>query len=143
MVWAVFTEYVASCQNICMSTMCVRVCSLTQSCLTLCNLMDSTRRPPGSSVHGIPQQEHLSRLPFPPLGNLLNPGIESMPLVPPELAGRIYLCTTWEAPQVKYLLLLSYWVRYDSLQPYVLQHTWLPCPSLSPGVCTNSCALSQ
>ena len=27
--------------------------------------------------------------------------------------------------------------------PHGLQHTRLPCPSLSPGVCSNSCPLSQ
>ena len=27
--------------------------------------------------------------------------------------------------------------------PYGLQYTRLPCPSLSPGVCSNSCPLSQ
>ena len=31
----------------------------------------------------------------------------------------------------------------DSLRPHGLQHTWLPRPSLSPGVCSNSCPLSQ
>ena len=31
----------------------------------------------------------------------------------------------------------------DSLQPYELQHTRLPCSSLSPRVCSNSCPLSQ
>ena len=30
----------------------------------------------------------------------------------------------------------------DSLWPHGLQHTRLPCPSLSPGVCSNSCPLS-
>ena len=29
------------------------------------------------------------------------------------------------------------------LQPHGLQHTRLPCPSLSPRVCSNSCPLSQ
>ena len=29
----------------------------------------------------------------------------------------------------------------NSLQPYGLQHTRLPCPSPSPGVCSNSCPL--
>ena len=29
----------------------------------------------------------------------------------------------------------------DSLQPHGLQHTRLPCPPLSPGVCSNSCPL--
>ena len=31
----------------------------------------------------------------------------------------------------------------SSLQPHELQHTRLPCPSLSPWVCSNSCPLSQ
>ena len=31
----------------------------------------------------------------------------------------------------------------DSLQIHGLQHTRLPCPSLSSGVCANSCPLSQ
>ena len=31
----------------------------------------------------------------------------------------------------------------DSLQPHGLQHTKLPCPSLSPRVCSNSCPLSR
>ena len=30
----------------------------------------------------------------------------------------------------------------DSLQPHGLQHIRCPCPSLSPGVCSNSCPLS-
>ena len=30
----------------------------------------------------------------------------------------------------------------DSLQTHRLQHTELPCPSLSPGVCSNSCPFS-
>ena len=29
-----------------------------------------------------------------------------------------------------------------SLQPHGLQHARLPCPSLSPGVCSNTCPLS-
>ena len=32
---------------------------------------------------------------------------------------------------------------FNSLQPHELQHTRLPCPSLSPGVCSDSCLLSQ
>ena len=31
----------------------------------------------------------------------------------------------------------------DSLQPHGLQHNSLPCPTLSSGVCSNSCPLSQ
>ena len=31
----------------------------------------------------------------------------------------------------------------DYLQPYGLQHSRLPCPSLTPEACSNSCPLSQ
>ena len=34
-------------------------------------------------------------------------------------------------------------VMSDSLRPQVLQHGSVPCPSPSPGVCSNSCPLSQ
>ena len=43
------------------------------SCVTLCHSMDCSL--PGSSVHGIPQARILV-LPFPPPGDLPNPGIE-------------------------------------------------------------------
>ena len=33
-------------------------------------------------------------------------------------------------------------VMSDSLQPHELQHTRLPCPSPTPGVCLNSCPSS-
>ena len=40
------------------------------------------------------------------------------------------------------LLLFSCSAMSDSLRPHGLQHTRLPCPSLSPRVCSNSCSLS-
>ena len=40
-------------------------------------------------------------------------------------------------------LLFSCSVMSDSLGPHGQQHARLPCPSVSPGVCSNSCALSQ
>ena len=36
-----------------------------------------------------------------------------------------------------------YSVMSDSLRPHGLQHTSLPCPSLSPGIYSDSCPLSQ
>ena len=39
------------------------------------------------------------------------------------------------------LLLFSCWVMSDSCQPHGLQHARSPCPSPSPRVCSNSCAL--
>ena len=41
------------------------------------------------------------------------------------------------------LLLFSHSIRPNSLRPYGLQHTRLPCPPLSPRVCSNSCPLSR
>ena len=41
------------------------------------------------------------------------------------------------------LLLFNCSVMSDSLQPHGLQHARLPCPSSSPGACSNSCPLSQ
>jgi len=41
------------------------------------------------------------------------------------------------------LFLFSCSVLSDSLQSHGLQHTRLPCPSPSPGVCSNSCPLSR
>ena len=37
----------------------------------------------------------------------------------------------------------SHLVMSDSLRPHGLQHTRLPCPSTTPGACSNSCPLSQ
>ena len=34
-------------------------------------------------------------------------------------------------------------VMSDSLRPHGMQHTRLPCPSPTPGACSNSCPLSQ
>ena len=46
----------------------------------------------------------------------------------------IFLCVTFVA-------IVCYQVMSNSLWPHGLQHTRLPCPSLSPGVCSNSCPL--
>ena len=50
----------------------MHMCVCAQSCLTLCDPMDGI--PPGSM--GFFRQEYWSRLPFPPPGNLPDPGIE-------------------------------------------------------------------
>ena len=43
---------------------------------------------------------------------------------------------------VRILLLCSHWAMPHHLLSQGLQHTRLPCPSPSPGVCSNSCPLS-
>ena len=45
-------------------------------------------------------------------------------------------------PKCSYLLLCDE-VMSESLQSHRLQHARRPCPSLSPGVCSDSCPLSQ
>ena len=40
-------------------------------------------------------------------------------------------------------LLFSHSGVSDSLRPHGLQHTTLPCPSLSPRACSNSCPFTQ
>ena len=55
--------------------------------------------PPGSSVHGILQTRALEWVAFPPPGGLPSPGIKSMYLLSPALAGGFFTSSaTWEAP---------------------------------------------
>ena len=58
----------------CSVCVCVCVCVCAQSCLTLCNPMDCSAS--GSSVLRFFKEEYWSRLLFPTLGNLLDPGIK-------------------------------------------------------------------
>ena len=58
-------------------------CFATKLCPDLCDPMDCS--PPGSSVHGIFQQEYWSGLLFPSPGDLPDPGIE--PKSPALVAG--------------------------------------------------------
>ena len=46
------------------------------------------------------------------------------------------------AEAITILWLFSCSVLSDCLQPHGLQHAWLPCPSLTPRACSNSCLLS-
>ena len=66
-----------------MSLFCVFV--VTQSCPTLCNPMDYS--PKGPLSMGFSRQECWNGLPFPPPGDLPNPGTEPMSLESPALAG--------------------------------------------------------
>ena len=57
-------------------------------CLTTCH--SSGLRPPRFLSMEFSRQEYSKRLPFPTPEDLLNPGIEPMPLVSPALAGRFF-----------------------------------------------------
>ena len=66
---------------------------------------------PGSSVHGILQQEHWSGLPFPPPGDLSDLGIKLKSLMSPALAGEFFATrATWEAPHT--LVSLFVWLCF-------------------------------
>ena len=58
---------------------------VTQSCPTLCDPMDCSPQAPQSMAFS--RQEYWTRLPFPPPGDLPNPGIKPTFLLPPALAG--------------------------------------------------------
>ena len=56
------------------------------------------------------------------------------------------ICINWLPFRVNYHISsvqFSISVVSDSLQPHEPQHTRLPCPSSTPGACSNSCSLSQ
>ena len=67
-----------------------------QSCPTLCDLMDCTLRAPLSM--GFPRQEYWSGLPFPPQGDLPDPGIEPESPAP---AGRFFTTEQPGKPKCK------------------------------------------
>ena len=63
-----------------------------------------------------------------------------------EISSLVYKVWIYEGPEgfaFQCLLLFSHWVMSDPLRPHELHHARLPCPSLSPGVCSNSHPLSQ
>ena len=61
----------------------------------------------------------------------------------PSRGHRRAFCTVLACPPDLSPLLFSCSVVSDSLQPHELQHARLPYPPPSPGVCPNSCPLSQ
>ena len=68
---------------------------LLQSCPALFNPSCQ-----GPLSMGFSRQEYWSGLPFPPPGDLLDPGIKPAPLMSPAWAGRFFATsTTWEAPK--------------------------------------------
>ena len=76
------------------------ICMLRCSVIWLCNPMDCS--PPGPSVHGIFQAGYWSGLPFPPPGDLPDPGIEPMSPASPALAcGFFSHCLIWEAHYIQ------------------------------------------
>ena len=106
---------------------------------------------------GFSRQEYWSGLPFPSPGDLLDLGIEPASLKSPALAeGFFTTSANWEALSCALMASKSHLLHCHlhlcccsvdkscpTLPPYKLQHARLLCPSLSLGVCSNSCPLSQ
>ena len=83
-----------------------------------------------------PRQEFWSRLPFPSLGDLPDPGTE---LSSPALQVDSLLFE----PPGQSVSQFSHSVVSDSLWPHESQHARPPCPSPTPGAYSDSCPSSQ
>ena len=95
------------------------LCSVTQTCPTLCNLMDCSL--PGASVHRIPKGEYWSELPFPPPGNHLpDPGMGPEFLVSSALAGSFCTMSQWGSPGII--------LQWESYLPYLGGPNRIPGP---------------
>ena len=82
--------------------MCVcAVCSLAQSCLTLCGPMGCS--PPGFTLHEIFQARILEYSSFPTPGDLLDPGIK--PMSPAQAGGFFITSATCEVETGKFYFL--------------------------------------
>ena len=80
---------------------------LLQSCLTAWTVAHQAPLSMGFS-----RQEYWSELPFPPPGDLPNPGIELVSLVSPALAGGFFtISMTWEAHRMVVLLFKRLYFR--------------------------------
>ena len=62
---------------------------------------------------------------------------------PCPMAALLFLDCSFSFLCSLHLLVFSHSIVFDSLWPHEPQHARLPYPSLSPGVCPDSCPLSQ
>ena len=103
-----------------------------QLCPTLCNPMDC-------GLQGFFRQEHWRGLPFPPPGDLPNPGIKPASLMSPALASKFFTTSaTWETPSLHHsCIYLKIWLSFKSSLnwwhhlrfPQHSARVWvLPCP---------------
>ena len=76
----------------------ISVCSVTKLCPTLCDHMDCSRQAPLSMEFS--RQEYWSGLPFPPPGDLPDPGIKPMSPASLELAGGFFTSELTGKPEI-------------------------------------------
>ena len=113
---------------------CIKVKSeseVSQSCLTLSDPTDCS--PPGSSINGIFQARVLEWVTIAFSGTRLLVII----IHSEEQSFKMF----WVSSQ--FSVQFSSSVVPDSLWPYGLQHARLPCPSPTPGACSNSYPSNQ
>ena len=104
------------------------LCLVAQSCLSLCDCMNCS--PPGSSVHGNSPGKNIGvgcqallQAILPSQG--LNPGLPHCRWILYHLRHQGSQTATYKSTS-------------DSLWPHGLQHARFPCPSPTPGACSNS-----
>ena len=89
-----------------------------QSRIQLCDPMDCSLL--SNLSMGFSRQEYWSGLPFPPPGDLPDPGIEPKSLISPALGGRFFTTsTTWEAHVAPshFVYLPGYYIRLLAVFP--------------------------
>ena len=85
--------------------------------LTLCDPMSCSLQAPLSM--GVSRQEYWSGLPCPPWGDLPQPGVEPMSLVPTSLVSGLFTTSaTWEAHKRDCVCVQSCFSHVRSVQPY-------------------------
>ena len=88
----------------------MHACSVTQSCLTLCDPMDYIAHQAPLSM-GFSRQEYWAGLPCPHPGDRPNPAIEAASLTSPALAGEVFTTsTTGEAPMQSTSCIMLGWM---------------------------------
>ena len=92
--WKVVNFDVLSCKRTSLHKL--YLCMHIQSCLNLCDPIDCSL--PGFSVHGIFQVRYWSGLPFPPPGNLADPGMEPTSPASPAMQEDSLLLSPRESP---------------------------------------------
>ena len=109
----------------------------TVFCVLSCSVVSDSLQPHGLYparllCHGFPRQEYWSGLPFPPPGDLPNPGIKpASPLSAGLQADSLLVKPLGKPLTFSQALLFSHSVMSGSLRPHGLQPTTLPCSSPS------------
>ena len=104
---------------------CILYIEVTQSCPTLCNILDCSL--PGSSIHWISRQGYWSGSPFPSPGHIPKPGIETRSpslqadALPSEPPGKSQI---HKLPVLRdFCLLWLFWPKFcNSLTSMVVEH---------------------